>query len=70
MKEEFNNTEKRILKVLYQHHKALSTSKVAKYTGYSYNTVKKYLISLHKRKYVRYMHHGNAIYWWLMEERG
>ena len=64
----FNNTEKRIIKVLYQHHKALSTSKIAKYAGYSYNTVKKYLMSLDRHGYVQYTHHGNAIYWWLRED--
>jgi len=65
---EFNNVEKRIINVLYQHQSALSTSKIAKYTGYSYNTVKKYLTNLHKQKYVRYKHYGNAIYWWLRED--
>ena len=64
----FNNIEKRIIRVLYQHQTALSTSKIVKYTGYSYNTGKKYLMSLNRRGYVRYTHHGNAIYWWLRED--
>ena len=64
----FNNIERRIINVLYRYQSALTTSKIAKYTGYSYNTVKKYLMSLNRQGYVRYTHHGNAIYWWLREE--
>ena len=66
----FNNIEKRIIRVLYQHQAALTTSEIVKYTGHSYNTVKRYLTRLHKQKYVRYKHQGNAIYWWLREENG
>lgn len=64
----FNNTEKRIINVLYKHQSALTTSKIAKRSGYSYNTVKKYLMSLNRRGYVRYTRYGNAIYWWLKEK--
>jgi len=41
----FNNIERLIILILYQYQTTLTTSKVAKSNGYSYDTVKKYLKS-------------------------
>ena len=66
-KSPFNKYEGKIINTLYQHQTALTTGKVAKYAGFAYNTTKKYLRRLAKKGYVKSMHHGNAVYWWLRE---
>lgn len=65
----FNNKERKIINVLYQYQSPLTMGKVTKYSGYSYNTVRKYLKSLSDNGYVECMHYRNAICWWLREEK-
>lgn len=63
----FNKYEIKIINTLYNYQTPLTTGKVTKYAGFSYNTVKKYLQRLLEKKYVKSAHHGNAVYWWLKE---
>ena len=66
-KAHFNTFEIKIINTLYNYQTPLTTGKVTKYAGFSYNTVKKYLQRLLEKKYVKSTHHGNAVYWWLKE---
>ena len=64
----FNKKEAKIINTLFQHQTPLTTGKVTKYAGFSYNTTKKYLRRLEEKGYVKSTHHGNAVYWWLKEK--
>ena len=66
-KSPFNKYEVKIIKTLYSYQTALTTGKVAKYAGFAYNTTKKYLRRLVEKGYVKSVHHGNAVWWWLRE---
>ena len=66
-KSPFNKYETKIINTLYNHQTPLTTGKITKYAGFSYNTVKKYLQRLLEKDYVKSVHHGNAVYWWLKE---
>jgi len=63
----FNKYEGKMINTLYQHQTPLTTGKVAKYAGHSCNTTKKYLRRLAEKRYVKFTHYGNAVYWWLRE---
>ena len=58
-------TEKRIVNVLYYANKPLSTSDIAKRSGLSWVTAKKYLVRLYGKKLLRRKTEGKSVYWWL-----
>lgn len=66
-KSPFNKYEAKIINTLYSFQTPLTTGKVAKYAGFAYNTVRKYLRRLAEKEYVKSTHHGNAVWWWLRE---
>lgn len=57
--------EKRIVNTLYYHQRALTTYQLAKYIGYSYVTIRKYLDRLYDKKLLHRKKIGKSIYWWL-----
>ena len=58
-------TEKQIVNVLYYANKPLSTSDIAKRSGLSWLTAKKYLVMLYGKKLLRRKTEGKSVYWWL-----
>ena len=58
-------TEKQIVNVLYYANKPLSTSDIAKRSGLSWVTAKKYLVKLYGKKLLRRKTKGKSVYWWL-----
>ena len=58
-------TEKRIVNVLYYANKPLSTSDIAKRSGLSWVTAKKYLVKLYGKKLLKRKTEGKSVYWWL-----
>lgn len=60
-----NPSEKRIINVLYYAHKPLTTSDIAKRSGLAWQTTRKYLDKLHRKKLLRRAKKGKAIFWWI-----
>ena len=60
-----NPTEKRIINVLYNAYKPLTTSDIANRSGLSWQTAKKYLEILHGKKLLQRAKKGKSVYWWL-----
>jgi len=58
-------TERRIINVLYYAHKPLTTSDIAKRSHLAWQTAKKYLERLYRKKLLRRMKKGKSVYWWL-----
>ena len=58
-------TEQRIINVLYYAHKPLTTSNIAKRSHLSWQTAKKYLEKLYRKKMLHRKTIGKSVYWWL-----
>lgn len=62
---EFMNNEKTIINTLYTAERPLTTSQISEKSGLSWNTTKKYLKRLYRKKHLRKAKKGMAVYWWL-----
>lgn len=56
-----NPTEKRIINVLYNAYKPLTTSDIANRSGLSWQTAKKYLERLYRKKLFRRAKRGKSV---------
>ena len=61
----YNPEEKRIINVLYMAHKPLTTKNISERAEMSWQTAKKYLISLNNKGAVIFGRYGKSVYWWL-----
>ncbi|MBN2331387.1 MAG: helix-turn-helix transcriptional regulator [Candidatus Aenigmarchaeota archaeon] len=59
----FTDIERKILNILYNASRPLTTTQMTKKTGTSWATTNKNLEQLHKRKYVVTKKIGNKKYW-------
>ena len=62
----FNLYEKNILSVLYSAEKPLVTEKIARLTGVSQITARKYLNSLQERNVLNSKKINKKNYWWII----
>lgn len=65
MTTQFTPEEKRIINVLYAAHKPLTTLAVSERSDMAWQTAKKYLTKLNRKKLVTHGKYGKSIYWWL-----
>lgn len=59
----YNPYEQRILATLTYAYRTLTTLQISKFAGISYNSTKKYLDILHKKKKIKRKVESNKIYW-------
>ncbi|OPY37592.1 MAG: hypothetical protein A4E35_01178 [Methanoregula sp. PtaU1.Bin051] len=60
---ELNVYEQAILRLLKVARRALTTSQIADKTGIAWETAKKYLDKLHRKRFISKEDTGNRIYW-------
>lgn len=61
----YSPEEKRIINTLYIAHKPLTTNNISERSEMAWQTAKKYLVQLHKKRVVDYGRYGKSVYWWL-----
>jgi len=64
-KPKYTNAEIRIIKILYQFGRPMTTYSIVGYVGYSYTIVRKYLKRLYSKRRLHKKKSGKSTYWWL-----